>query len=140
MTGLSGSLKNSIISAPRGIIYKGAISILKKPYLDHLNRFFFMNVDVLYALDKQTKSVCPSVWYLSVCMYVRTWVPSVDTITFKGFSGSKQNLVCVFYVWNVVLALKSKEKSCSCSWSWTGLWFWQKICGTTPNSVDIFNI
>ena len=38
-------------------------------------------------------SVCLSVW-----MYVRTWTFHVDTITFEGVSGSKQNLVVVFYV------------------------------------------
>ena len=34
----------------------------------------------------------------------------MDTITFEGVSGSKQNSVGVFYVWNVGLALKSKVK------------------------------
>ena len=35
---------------------------------------------------------------LYVCTYVRTWTCHVDTITFEGVSGSKQNLVGVFYV------------------------------------------
>ena len=45
---------------------------------------------------------------LSVCLAVRTWNFAVDTITFEGVSGSEQNLVGVFYVWNVGLVLKSK--------------------------------
>ena len=61
-----------------------------------------MNVHVLYMLkDKRSKKkfpfVCMSVC-LSVWMYVRTWTFHVDTITFEGVSGSKQNLVSVFYV------------------------------------------
>ena len=43
-------------------------------------------------------SACLSV---RMCMYIRTYVRGflvMDTITFKGFSGSKQNLVGVFYV------------------------------------------
>ena len=51
-------------------------------------------------------SVCRSVC-LSVCLavrtYVRTWILAVDTIIFEGVCGSKQNLVGVFYVWNVGL-------------------------------------
>ena len=90
-------------------------------------------------LTKQTKkiSVC-----LSVCLAVRTWTFHVDTITFEGVSGSKQNLVGVFYVWNIGLLLKSKVKSWSWSksWSWTEFWFSQKLCGATPNLVDIFSI
>ena len=59
--------------------------------------------------NKQKKhSVC-----LSVCLFVRTWTFYVDTITFEGVSGSRQNLVGVFYVWNVGLVLKSKVKSWS---------------------------
>ena len=67
-----------------------------------------MNVHVLYVLEDKTNkkyfrlsvylSVC-----LSVCLYVRTWTFAVDTITFEGVSGSKPNLVGVFYVWNVGL-------------------------------------
>ena len=38
-------------------------------------------------------SVC-----FSVCPAVRTWTFDVDTITFEGVSGSKLNLVGVFYV------------------------------------------
>ena len=81
--------------------------------------------------------VCLDVW-----MYVRTWTFHVDTITFEGVSGSKQNLVGVFYVWNLGLVLKSKV----ISWSWSWSWFWtefrfsQKPCGATPNLVDIFSI
>ena len=41
--------------------------------------------------NKQTK-------FPSVCLYVRTWTLDVDTITFEGVSGYKQNLVGVFYV------------------------------------------
>ena len=79
---------------------------------------------------------------LSVCLAVRTWTCAVDTITFEGVSGSKQNLASVFYVWNVALVLKSKVKSWSWSWSWswTGFWFWQKLCETTPNFVTCFSI
>ena len=72
---------------------------------------------------------------LTVCLSACTWTFSVDKITFEGVSGSKKNLVGVFYVWNVGLVLKSK--SWSWSWSWTRFWLWQKLCGTTPNLVDI---
>ena len=61
---------------------------------------------------------------LSVCLSGCTWTFAVDTITFEGVSGSKQNLVGVFYVWNVGLVLKSKVKSWSWSWSWSWKWFW----------------
>ena len=78
--------------------------------------------------------------WLSVCTYVRTWTFHVDTITFEGVSGSKPNLVGVFYVWNVGLVLKSKVKSWSWSWSssWKGFWFLKKLYGTIPNLVGIF--
>ena len=110
------------------------------------NSLFFKHVHVLYVLeDKTSKKKFPSVC-LSVCLsirtYVRTWTFHVDTITFEGVSGSKQNLVGVFYVWNVGLVLKSKV----ISWSWSWSWFWtefcfsQKHCGATPNLVDIFSI
>ena len=90
--------------------------------------------------------VCPPVRpsvCLSVCLPVRPSVclagcTYVDTRTSKGVNGSKQNLVGVFYVWNVGLVLRSKVKSWSCSWSWTGFWFWRKLRGTTPNLVGIF--
>ena len=105
------------------------------------------NVHDLYVLEDKTSqknfrlSVCLSVC-LDVWMYVRTWTFHVDTINFEGVSGSKQNLVGVFYVWNVGLVLKSKVISWSWSWSWfwTEFWFSQKLCGTTPNLVDIFSI
>ena len=42
-------------------------------------------------------SASPSV-YPSVCLYARTWTFHVETITFEGVCGSKQNLVGVFYV------------------------------------------
>ena len=90
-----------------------------------------MNVHVLYVLEDKTSkkkfrlSIC-----LSVCLSVRmsgcTWTFATDTITFEGVSGSKQNLVGVFYVWNVGLVLKSKVKSWSWSWSWTEFWFCTK--------------
>ena len=80
---------------------------------------------------------------LSGCLDVRTyWTFHMNTITFEGVSGSKQNLVGVFHVWNVSLVLKSKV----ISWSWSWSWFWtefgfsQKLCGATPNLVDIFSI
>ena len=64
---------------------------------------------VLYVLeDKASTKKFPS-----VCLAVRTWTFDVDTITFAGVSGSKQNLVGVFYVLNVGLVLKSKVKSSS---------------------------
>ena len=71
-----------------------------------------------------------------------TWTFAVDTIIFEGVSGSKQNLMGVFYVWNVGLVLKSKVKSWSWSWfwSWTEFWFSQKLCGATPNLLSIFSI
>ena len=82
----------------------------------------------MICMSKKTKwakkifrlSVCLDVW-----MYVRTWTFHVDTITFEGVSGSKQNLVGVFYVWNVGLVLKSKVISWSWSWSWS--WFWTEF-------------
>ena len=52
------------------------------------------NVHYLYVLEyKTSQKKFPSVW-----MYVRTWTFHVDTITFEGVSGSKQNLVGVFHV------------------------------------------
>ena len=78
--------------------------------------------------EKKFPSVCMSVCLdvcLDVWLYVRTWTFHADTITCEGVSGSKQNLVGVFYVWNVGLVLKSKVKSWSWfkSWSWTEFWF-----------------
>ena len=67
------------------------------------NSLLLTNVHGLYVLEEKTGkknfrlSVCLSVC-LSVWMYVRTWTFHVDTITFEGVSGSKQNLVDVFYV------------------------------------------
>ena len=100
------------------------------------------NVHVLYVLEDKTStkkfpSVCLSVC-LSDYLAVHTWTFHVDTITFKGVSGYKQNLVGVFYVWNVGLVLKSKV--ISWSWFWTEFRFSQKLCGATPNLVDIFSI
>ena len=109
------------------------------------NSLLLKNVHVLYVLEDKTSkknfrlSVCPC---LDVCTYVRTWTFHVDTITFGGASGSKQNLVGVFYIWNVALVFKSKV----ISWSWSWSWFWteilssQKLRGATPNLVDIFSI
>ena len=103
-----------------------------------------MNVHVLYVWEDKTSnkkflSVCLSVW-MSVRMSGCTWTFAVDTINFEGVSGSKQNLVGVFYVWNAGLVLKFKVKSWSWSWSWTEFWFSQKLCGATPNLVGIFSI
>ena len=73
------------------------------------NSLLLTNVYDFYVLEDKTRqkkfrlSVCLDVW-----MYVRTWTFRVDTITFEGVSGSKQNLVGVFHVWNVGLVLKSK--------------------------------
>ena len=110
------------------------------------NSLVLTNVYDFYVFeDKTSQKEFPSV-YLSVClevwMYVRTWTFHVDTITFEGVSGAKQNLVGVFHVWNVGLVLKSKVISWSWSWSWfwTEFWFSQKLCGVTPNLVDIFSI
>ena len=62
------------------------------------NSLLLTNVHGLYVLeDKTSKKKFPSVC-LSVWMYVRTWTFLVDTITFEGVNGSKQNLVGVFYV------------------------------------------
>ena len=97
------------------------------------------------CLRRQNKpkkiSVYLSVW-MSVWMYVRTWTFHADTITFEGVSGSKQNLVGVFYVWNVGLVSKSKviPWSWSWPWSWIEFWFSQKLCGATPNFLNIFSI
>ena len=104
------------------------------------NSLLLTNVHDFYVLEDKTSqkkfsSVCLSVW-----MYVRTWTFHVDTITFEGVSGSKQNLVGVFHVWNVGLVLKSKVISWSWSWFWTEFWFSQKLCRATPNLVDIFSI
>ena len=107
------------------------------------NSLLLTNVYDFYVLEDKTRqkkfrlSVCLDVW-----MYVRTWTFRVDTITFEGVSGSKQNLVGVFHVWNVGLVLKSKVISWSRSWSWfwTEFGFSQKLCGATPNLVDIFSM
>ena len=66
------------------------------------NSLLLTNVYDFYVLEdkrnqKQFPSVCLSVC-LSVWMYVRTWTFHVDTITFEGVIGSKQNLVGAFYV------------------------------------------
>ena len=68
----------------------------------------------IFCMSEKTQQAkkCPSV-RLSGCLAVRTWIFHVDTITFEGVSGSKQNLVGVFYVWNVSLVLKSKVISSS---------------------------
>ena len=56
------------------------------------NSLLLTNVHVLYVLkDKTSKKN-------SVCLSVCTWTFDVDTITFEEVSGSKQNLVGVFYV------------------------------------------
>ena len=110
------------------------------------NSLLLTNVHVLYVLEDKTSkkkfpcvclSICPS-----GCLAVRTWTFHVNTITFEGVSGSKQNLVGVFYVWNAGLVLKSKviSWSWSWSWSWTEFRFSQKLSGATPNLVDIFSI
>ena len=85
----------------------------------------------------KTISVCLDVW-----MYVCTWTFHVDTITFKGVSGSKRNLMGVFHVCNEGLVFKSEVISWSWSWSWlwTEFWFSQKLCGATPNFLDIISI
>ena len=64
------------------------------------NSLLLTNAHVLYVLEDKTSkkisvrlSVC-----LSGCLAVRTWTFHVDTITFEGVSGSKQNLMGVFYV------------------------------------------
>ena len=106
------------------------------------NSLLLTSVHVLYILeDKTSKKKFPSVC-LSGYLAVRTWTFHVDTITFEGVSGSKQNLTDVFYVWNSGLVLKSKVISWSWSWSWFWIEFWfsQKLCGVTPNLVDIFSI
>ena len=115
----------------------------KRKYCNHMSETK-KNVDKcswFVCLRRQNNpkknSVCLSVW-----MYVRTWTFYVDTITLEGVSRFKQNSVGVFYVWNVGLVLKSKVISWSWSWSWfwTEFWFSQKLCGATPNLVDIFSI
>ena len=96
------------------------------------------NVHDLYFLEDKTSQK-----KISVCLsglYVRTWTFHVDTITFEGVSGSKQNLAGVFYVSNVGLVLKSRVISWSWSSFWTEFWFSQKLCGATSNLVDIFSI
>ena len=62
------------------------------------NSLLLTNVHDFYVLEDKTSQkkfpyVCLSVW-----MYIRTWTFHVDTITFEGVSGSKQNLVGVFHV------------------------------------------
>ena len=124
----------------------------KQPYSrsqEHLFRIIFFTFssrteylkrESLRTQNKQQKMpVCLSVG-LSGCLAVRTWILAVDTITFEGVSGSKQNFVDVFCVWNLGLVLKSKVKSGSWSSSWIGFWFWQKLCKMTPNLVGIFSI
>ena len=82
----------------------------KRKYCNRISKkkkiLLLTNVHVLYVLEDKTSkkiSVC-----LAVRLSVRTWTFHVDTITFEGVSGSKQNLVGVFYVG---LVLKSKVKS-----------------------------
>ena len=115
------------------------------------NSLLLTNVHDLYVLGDKTiqkkfpsvcLSVCLSVWIQTYPDTVRAWTFHVDKITFEGVSGSKQNLVVVFYVWNVGLVLKSKVISWSWSWSWFWIEFWfsQKLCGATPNLVNIFSI
>ena len=79
-----------------------------------------MNFHVLYVLEHETSmknsvclyvclsvcmSVCLSIYMsvcLSVCLYVRTYVDSgCGRNNFREVSRSKQNLVGLFYVWNV---------------------------------------
>ena len=66
------------------------------------NSLLLKNFYDFYVLeDKTSQKKCPSICLsvcLSVWMYVCTWTFHVDTITFEGVSGSKQNLVGVFYV------------------------------------------
>ena len=116
----------------------------KRKYYNRMSEYKFFHFDecsCFVCLKRQYKqknfrpSVCLSV-RLSGC----TWTFAVDTIIFEGVSGSKQNLVGVFYVWNVGLVLKSKLKSWSWSWSWTEFWLSQKLFGVTPNLVGIFSI
>ena len=111
------------------------------------NSLLLTNVYDFYLLEDKTSkkksSVClfvcmsvrpparPSV-RPSVRMYVRTWTFHVDTITFEGVSGSKKNLVGVFYVWNVGLVLKSKVISWSWSWFWTEFWFFSALSIEPP--------
>ena len=70
----------------------------KKKYCNRMsekkNSLLLTNVHVLYVLEDETSNKKIS----SVCLAVRTWAFHVDTITFEGVSGSKQNLVGVFYV------------------------------------------
>ena len=63
------------------------------------NSLLLTNVHDFYVLEDKTsqKNFRLSVW-MSGCTYVRTWTFHVDTITFEGVSGSKQNLVGVFNV------------------------------------------
>ena len=72
------------------------------------NSLLLMNVHVLYVLEDKTSK---KKFRLSVCLSGCTWNFAVDTIIFEGISGSKQNLVGVFYVRNVGLVLKFKVKS-----------------------------
>ena len=58
-----------------------------------------MYVHDLYALEDKTSKKKFPFFCLSGCLdvwlYVRTWTLAVDTITFEGVSGFKQNLVGV---------------------------------------------
>ena len=62
------------------------------------NSLFLTNVHVLYILEDKTSTKNFPSFCLSGCLAVRTWTFYVDTITFEGVSGSKQNLVSVLYV------------------------------------------
>ena len=71
---------------------------------EKINSLLSTNVHDFYVLEDKTSqnnfrmSGCLSVWR-SRCTYVRTWTFHVDIIiTFEEVSGSKQNLVGVFYV------------------------------------------
>ena len=56
-----------------------------------------VNSSLAHGVLKNKIPVRPS-GYLSGYLAVRTWILAVGKITFEGFSGSKQNLVGVFYV------------------------------------------
>ena len=53
---------------------------------------FHVHVDICLRRQNEQKKIP------SVCLDVWMWTFAVDTITFEGVSGSKQNLVGVFYV------------------------------------------
>ena len=73
--------------------------VKKRKYCNRMsekkNSLLLTNVHAFYVLEDKTSE---KNFRLTICLSVCPWTFHVDTITFEGVSGSKQNLVGVFYV------------------------------------------